>query len=274
MAIQHDGDLSRIEDNTRLNSLVSHETMVVNEKHKSLYETRFRSFLFLGSNKPVEITDARSGILRRLIDVSPSGEKFLSESITNLLSKLALNLVQLLGTAREVYLADPEYYDSYIPKAMMTVTNSFYNFMQELYAAMDGKDGICMKDAWDMYKGYCEEANVYKPLPRNKFKEEICLYFHEYYERYYTEDGVRVRGYLKNIKVGMLNGEEGSTEEVSPKKTEGSKWWISPIIQPQYLMKIARSVPLNMPQQMKLLHSLGSLLKLSLRILIQQNCIM
>ena len=32
VAIQHDGDLSRIEDNTRLNSLVSHETMPINEK--------------------------------------------------------------------------------------------------------------------------------------------------------------------------------------------------------------------------------------------------
>lgn len=31
VAIQHDGDLSRIEDNTRLNSLVSHELMTVNE---------------------------------------------------------------------------------------------------------------------------------------------------------------------------------------------------------------------------------------------------
>ena len=30
VAIQHDGDLSRIEDNTRLNSLVSHELMTVN----------------------------------------------------------------------------------------------------------------------------------------------------------------------------------------------------------------------------------------------------
>ena len=34
VAIQHDGDLSRIEDNTRLNSLVSHELMTVNEKFK------------------------------------------------------------------------------------------------------------------------------------------------------------------------------------------------------------------------------------------------
>ena len=38
VAISHDGDLSRIEKNTKINSLVSHEKMIVNEKHKSLYE--------------------------------------------------------------------------------------------------------------------------------------------------------------------------------------------------------------------------------------------
>ena len=75
VAIQHDGDLSKIEDNTRLNSLVSHELMTVNEKFKSTYSNRFKCFLFMGTNKPVKITDAKSGLIRRLIDVSPTGEK-------------------------------------------------------------------------------------------------------------------------------------------------------------------------------------------------------
>ena len=61
VAIQHDGDLSRIEDNTRLNSLVSHELMTVNEKFKSTYANRFNAFLFMGTNKPVKITDGKSG---------------------------------------------------------------------------------------------------------------------------------------------------------------------------------------------------------------------
>ena len=224
VAIQHDGDLSHIEDNTRLNSLVSHEVMVINEKHKSLYEAKFRSFLLLGSNKPVQITDARSGILRRLIDVSPSGGKVPLREYNKLTKQVTFELGAIAAYCRDVYLDAPEYYDSYIPKAMMTVTNPFYNFMQELYVAMDGKDGITIKDAWDMYKGYCEEANIYKPLPRNKFKEEICLYFHEYYERYYTEDGQRVRGYLRNIKTGMLDGEESAVEEKLKPSDEGSKW--------------------------------------------------
>jgi len=40
VAIQHDGDLSKIEDNTKLNSLVSHEKMVINQKHKNLFEIK------------------------------------------------------------------------------------------------------------------------------------------------------------------------------------------------------------------------------------------
>ena len=37
VAIEHEGDLSRIEDNTKLNSIVGHEDMMVNEKFKSAY---------------------------------------------------------------------------------------------------------------------------------------------------------------------------------------------------------------------------------------------
>lgn len=50
VAIQHDGDLSRIEDNTRLNSLVSHELMTVNEKFKSTYRLYVDSRFQLSGN--------------------------------------------------------------------------------------------------------------------------------------------------------------------------------------------------------------------------------
>ena len=72
IAIQHDGDLSRVEDNSKLNSIVSHEEMAMNEKYKPTYMARVNCFLFMATNKPVKITDAKSGIIRRLIDVHPS----------------------------------------------------------------------------------------------------------------------------------------------------------------------------------------------------------
>ena len=37
VAIQHDGDLSRIEDNTKLNSIVAHEDILINEKFQTAY---------------------------------------------------------------------------------------------------------------------------------------------------------------------------------------------------------------------------------------------
>ena len=71
IAIQHDGDLSGINTNVRLNSLVSHETMMVNEKFKSLYSSKYHAMLWIGTNKPVKITDSKSGIIRRCKDRQP-----------------------------------------------------------------------------------------------------------------------------------------------------------------------------------------------------------
>ena len=73
VAIEDDGDLSRIDNNARLNAIASHEHLVVNEKHKSTYSAKFNSVMFIGTNKPVRISDAKSGVIRRLIDISPTG---------------------------------------------------------------------------------------------------------------------------------------------------------------------------------------------------------
>ena len=60
VGIQHEGDLSRIEDNTKLNSIVSHDLMVMKEKYKPAYYARANCFLFMATNKPVKITDSMS----------------------------------------------------------------------------------------------------------------------------------------------------------------------------------------------------------------------
>jgi phage/plasmid-associated DNA primase len=60
VAIQHDGDLSKIEDNSKLNSIVSHEDMQINEKYKRTYDSRINAFLFMGTNKPVRMPSPAS----------------------------------------------------------------------------------------------------------------------------------------------------------------------------------------------------------------------
>ena len=126
VAIQHDGDLSRIEDNTRLNSLVSHELMTVNEKFKSTYANRFKCFLFMGTNKPVKITDAKSGLIRRLIDVSPSGNKLSPKEYKAVTKQIEFELGAIAYHCQEVYLENPGRYDDYIPVTMLGASNAHW----------------------------------------------------------------------------------------------------------------------------------------------------
>ncbi len=200
VAIQHDGDLSKIEDNTRLNSLVSHELMTVNEKFKSTYTNRFKCFLFIGTNKPVKITDAKSGLIRRLIDVSPTGNR-LNEKEYNIAKKqIGFELGAIAYHCRNVYLNDPDAYNGYIPISMLGASNDFYNFVVDSYHIFKREDGTTLKSAWEMYKTYCEDAKVGYPFSFRVFKEELKNYFRDYKERFNLEDGSRVRSYYAGFR--------------------------------------------------------------------------
>lgn len=200
VAIQHDGDLSRIEDNTRLNSLVSHELMTVNEKFKSTYANRFKCFLFMGTNKPVKITDAKSGLIRRLIDVSPSGNKLAPKEYKAVTKQIDFELGAIAYHCQEIYLANPGMYDDYIPVTMLGASNDFYNFIIDSYHVFKKEDGTTLKASWEMYKTYCDEAKVTFPFSQRIFKEELKNYFRDYKERFNLEDGTRVRSYYVGFR--------------------------------------------------------------------------
>lgn len=218
VAIQHDGDLSRIEDNTRLNSLVSHELMTVNEKFKSTYSNRFKCFLFMGTNKPVKITDAKSGLIRRLIDVSPTGKKLSPRDYRDVVKRINFELGAIAYHCQEVYLANPGEYDDYIPITMLGASNDFYNFIIDSYHVFKKEDGTTLKAAWEMYKTYCDEAKVGFPFSQRVFKEELKNYFREYKERFNFEDGTRVRSYYIGFRTEKFDEKkEGKKEqEIEP----------------------------------------------------------
>lgn len=200
VAIQHDGDLSKIEDNTRLNSLVSHELMTVNEKFRSTYSNRFKCFLFMGTNKPVKITDAKSGLIRRLIDVSPTGNKLSPQEYKTIMKQVSFELGAIAHHCLQVYLNDPGKYDDYIPVAMLGASNDFYNFVIDSYHVFKKEDGTTLKAAWEMYKTYCDEAKITFPFSQRIFKEELKNYFRDYKDRFNLDDGSRVRSYYSGFR--------------------------------------------------------------------------
>lgn len=199
VAIEHDGDLSRIEDNTRLNSIVSHEYMEINVKFGSKYISKFDSFIFIGTNKPVKITDAKSGIIRRLIDVKPSGRKVVYSRYCELVDQIKFELGGIAKRCLDIYKSlGEDYYNHYIPQEMISATNDFYNFVENYYEEFSRADSTTLKDAWTFYKEYCEYASVPYPYSMRVVRSELKNYFEEFRDQAIV-DGNHYRNYYSGF---------------------------------------------------------------------------
>lgn len=184
VAIQHDGDLSKLEDNTRLNSIVSHELMTMNEKYKPSYTARSHALLFMGSNQPVKITDAKSGIIRRLIDIHPTGVRIPVRHYNTLVSKAEFELGAIAAHCLAVYLEmGKNYYNGYRPLEMMLQTDVFFNFIEAHYDVFKSQNYTTLKQAYNLYVEFCNETGITKPLPQYKIREELRNYFDEFKDR-------------------------------------------------------------------------------------------
>lgn len=201
VAIQHDGDLSKIEDNTKLNSIISHEQMTINEKYKPSYMARINAFLFMGTNKPVKITDAKSGIIRRLIDVHPSGERIAFNHYRKLVKQVDFELGAIAQHCLEVYQAlGKSHYSSYRPIEMMIQTDTFFNYIAANFDVFKDQDGVSLKQAYELYKAYCEDSMLEYKLARHKFAAELRNYFEKFNERAHI-DGAEIRSWYSGFRM-------------------------------------------------------------------------
>lgn len=183
VAIQHDGDLSGIEDNTRLNSIIAHESLNVNEKFKSIYSMQFDSCLIMGTNKPVRISDSKSGIVRRLIDIYPTGDRLSGKEYDECMTNIKYELGGIAQKCIKVFTALGErYYDEYIPINMIYNTNDMYTFVSDNYELFFDKNYTLLSEAYKLYTTWCDDTNAKYTMPRRIFKMELQEYFREFYE--------------------------------------------------------------------------------------------
>jgi hypothetical protein len=199
VAIQHDGDLSRIEDNSKLNSIISHEDMTMNAKYKPSYTAKLNAMLFMGTNKPVKITDAKSGLLRRLIDVHPTGKTLPPARYHALMSQIDFELGAIANHCLETYREmGKNYYNTYRPLEMMLQTDIFFNFIESNYDVFKHQNGTTLKQAYAMYKEYCDETGIEFRLPQYKFRTELGHYFEKFHDRAVV-GGDTVRSYYSGF---------------------------------------------------------------------------
>ena len=216
VAIEHDGDLSRIETNTRLNSIISNEIQLVNEKFKKPRSLRITTTLIMASNNPVKITDANSGIPRRLLDVSPSGRRMpigeYNEVMDGVYQELGVIAQHCINVYRDL---GSNYYRNYRSRTMISETNPVYNFVTEVYEDMGPDDKITLAKAYSDYKDYVEETGIQYQMPRYRFKTELSRYFREFHDRIQI-DGVRYTSLFIGFRNDKFDGIDG---EPVPEKT-------------------------------------------------------
>lgn len=199
VAIQHDGDLSRIDDNTKLNSIVAHEDIRMNEKYKPSYVGRVNALLFMGTNQPVKISDAKSGIIRRLIDIHPTGVLIPPNHYNTLMSRIDFELGAIATHCLSVYRnLGKNYYNTYRPTEMQFQTDIIFNFVEYYYEEFSMAKGVTLKRAYALYKDYCDTTGIEKPIPQYKLREELRNYFDEFKDKAEV-DGELLRSYYSGF---------------------------------------------------------------------------
>lgn len=212
IAVQTDGNLSRIEDNSKLNTIVSHEKMIINEKFKSKYEMAIQTFLFMATNEPVKITNSKSGLIRRLIDVRPSGRKLPFRKYNSLRKQIDFELGAIAWHCLNVYEElGEDYYNNYKPIDMMYRTDPMFNFVESQYFLYCKDNMTTLKQAYAAYKEYCQEIELGYAMPMYKFRDELMNYFVDYVDR---KDNMRsVYTGFKKEKFERVKGKEETKEE-------------------------------------------------------------
>lgn len=214
VAIQQDGDLSKIDDNTRLNSIISHEDVIINEKNKPAYTMKINAFLFMGTNGAVKISDAKSGLIRRLIDVEPTGNLFdygdykrLTERVKFEYGAIAKHCVHIYNSLGE------SYYNDYRPIEMMYKTDHFLNFVSDHHDTFASQNYTTSTQAYALYKQFCEEDGIEKPMSRQRFQNELTNYFDVFHSKYVNDKGER----LRSVYTGF-NFEKYQVKDFNPDK--------------------------------------------------------
>lgn len=218
VAIDAEGDLSKIESNTTLNTLTAHDIIKINEKYQAKFDIRPLAIIFICTNSPVKITDSKSGLLRRLIDINPSGDKLPLREYKKLMKAIPFELGSIAYHCREVYLEDPEYYDGYRPTEMFEETNDFYDFVLTYYNEFASEDYTTLKVAWLRYKDYIETCEYSYKMNMKAFKHELKNYFttFEIESKVINENGVQdhVRSVYKGFKKNLFRNSRDTVKTV------------------------------------------------------------
>lgn len=178
VAIQHDGDLSKIETNVTLNNIISHEPICINDKYARTYYLRLNTLLFIASNYALKLTDSMSGLLRRCLDPVPTGKLIPIDKYNELYSGA---LHELGGIARrfvDVYKElGPRAYNGYRSSRIVRSGNQLGYWVERNRDIEWGRSGECLLSSeYSLYRAYCD-GNAIKAISKSLFERQLKFFW-------------------------------------------------------------------------------------------------
>lgn len=196
--VDDDADASHIQNDTNLLKLTAHETVIVNNKYKSTYPIEFQGILIAASNKTLKIRDVDAGLVRRLIEVRPTGNRWSPTEYRELMKGVKFEIPAIAYKCMEfVNRVGVDYYEDYIPIEMMEDTDMVFSFMRQYI--MDLGDPVTLNRASALYASYIEEFGWDSKGAKKKMKDELPRYYHTYSDRTQV-NGNRLRNVYSGIR--------------------------------------------------------------------------
>ena len=220
VGLQAEVDLSRVATNETLNSIVAHDPVSAEKKYENAINVQIQTILFLASNKKVQITDAWSGLLRRLVIIEPSGRRLPRDEYEQVRRNLKFELGSIAKHCMDVYLEEGyKYLDNYRPEDMADQTDYFRTFVLDNLDYFMAGD-VESKDAYRLYKIYMEENGYGYAKNISQFRTELKKYFRNYHADAGKGNQRRKHVYSGFLEEKTLIEAEGNQHAIQLEKRE------------------------------------------------------
>lgn len=184
-AIDADAKLSNMTATNRMNQVIGHDKMCVEEKFKAPYTMRITTMLFMASNYKMNITSSQSGMMRRTIFIKPTENTFPRDEYDDLMRRIEFEYGAICDHCLEVYLSmGPAYYDNYKDKRLIGESNDVYNFLKDNYIDIVSSEYVTVNALWTQFRVWLEQnSTVAIPHKKLDFENDIRNYFDCYTDR-------------------------------------------------------------------------------------------
>lgn len=224
-AIDADAKLSNMTATNRMNQVIGHDKMCVEEKFKAPYTMRITTMLFMASNYKMNITSSQSGMMRRTILIKPTEDTFPRNEYDDLMHRITFEYGAICYHCLQTYLEmGPSYYENYRDKRLIGESNDLYNFLKDNYLELISEKYVTVNALWIQFRTFLEHNNTVQIQHRKiDFENDIKNYFDSYYDRKYG--AYKVLEGFKSDLFEFSTYDEPKTEEI--KDNELPEWlWL------------------------------------------------